>query len=282
MRTKRNSKKNNALFPIACVVLCVLVILLVFLVKKDEIFTNLKETDFFGRIFGSTPELIENHESKPSKTEVPLKNNDIVVQVQEPETVPLIEPESSEVINKGDSKANVNEDSPVTEKSDSKVLEESKSSETKEEKPAKPKAVGTTKVDLCFVIIDGDGTVVRKNVKRTVSKNDSPLTTAINLLLAGPDLSNKAESDCTTLIPEGTKLLSARVSDGVAYLNFNDVFEFNPYGVEGAIHQLEQIVYTATAFSTVNSVQFLIDGKKREYMGSEGQWIGSPLSRASF
>lgn len=278
MRTKRNSnKKNNALFPIACVVLCVLVILLVFLVKKDEIFTNLKETDFFGRIFGSTPELIENHESKPEKTEVPLKN-DIVVQVQEPEVVPLVEPKDTTT----DVTPIKEPESPVSNKEGDAKVNEQKPVEKKEEKPTKPKTAGSTQVNLCFVIIDGDGSVVRKNVKRTVSKNDSPLTTAINLLLAGPDLSNKAEAECTSLIPEGTKLLSARVSDGVAYLNFNDVFEFNPYGVEGAIHQLEQIVYTATSFSTVNSVQFLIDGKKREYMGSEGQWIGSPLSRASF
>ena len=43
-----------------------------------------------------------------------------------------------------------------------------------------------------------------------------------------------------------------------------------------------QIVYTATEFSTVKSVQFLIDGQKKEYLGSEGVWIGSPLSRTSF
>ena len=43
-----------------------------------------------------------------------------------------------------------------------------------------------------------------------------------------------------------------------------------------------QIVYTSTEFSTVDSVQFLIDGNKKDYLGSEGQWIGSPLSRASF
>jgi spore germination protein GerM len=43
-----------------------------------------------------------------------------------------------------------------------------------------------------------------------------------------------------------------------------------------------QVVYTATAFSTVDSVQILIDGEKKEYLGSEGVWIGSPLARSSF
>ena len=84
-----------------------------------------------------------------------------------------------------------------------------------------------------------------------------------------------------TLIPSGTKLLSAKVTDGVAYLNFNENFERNPDGVEGYIYSLMQVVYTATSFSTVKSVQFLIEGQKKDYLG-DGQWIGSPLSRYSF
>ena len=85
-----------------------------------------------------------------------------------------------------------------------------------------------------------------------------------------------------SLIPEGTKLLGAKVQNGIAYLDFSENFEFNSYGVEGYNGQLMQIVYTATNFSTVKSVQFLIEGKKKEYLGSEGQWIGSPLSRSAF
>ena len=137
-------------------------------------------------------------------------------------------------------------------------------------------------MQLCFVNIDGDGSVVRQVIKRQVNKSDSPLTASINLLLKGPDTTISAERNLMSLIPAGTKLLSAKVQGGVAYLNFNEAFEINTYGVEGYIHQLEQIVYTATSFSTVNSVQFLIEGQKRDYLGSEGQWIGSPLSRNSF
>ena len=76
--------------------------------------------------------------------------------------------------------------------------------------------------------------------------------------------------------------MGAKVVDGVAYLDFNDAFEFNTNGVEGYSCQLMQLVYTATAYSTVNSVQFLIEGQKKEFLGSEGQRIGSPLSRGSF
>ena len=98
---------------------------------------------------------------------------------------------------------------------------------------------------------------------------------------AGPN-SQESAKGYRSLIPQGTKLLSASVRDGVAYLNFNEQFEFNTVGMDGYQAQLMQIVYTATEFSTVNSVQFLIEGQKKDYLGSEGMWIGSPLARSSF
>ena len=270
---KNNKKKNTTLFTAACVLLGLLIILIVFLVKKDQIFTYLKETAFFDRVFGTTPTVIENHEpAEPKKTEtIPLKNNEITIKIAPEENSA---PAYSEPEPKASEKA-------VTQANDS--AEASKPVEKKAEEPKKEAAKpANTELQLCFVNIDGDGSVVRQVIKRQVAKSDSPLTTAINLLLQGPDTTKSAERNCMTLIPAGTKLLSAKVQDGVAYLNFNEAFEINTYGVEGYIHQLEQIIFTATAFSTVNSVQFLIEGEKRDYLGSEGQWIGSPLSRSSF
>ena len=87
---------------------------------------------------------------------------------------------------------------------------------------------------------------------------------------------------CQSLIPEGTKLLGATVKDRTAFLNFNEEFMFNPEGTEGLLTQLMQVVYTATEFSTVDNVQILINGTKQNYLGLEGVWIGSPLSRTSF
>ena len=85
------------------------------------------------------------------------------------------------------------------------------------------------------------------------------------------------------MIPAGTRLLGASVKNGVATLNFSEEFELmQQYGVQGYIAQLMQIVYTATNFSTVNSVQFIVEGQRSDYLGSEGTWIGSPLSRSSF
>ena len=292
-KKKSSKKKNTTLFTAACVLLGLLIILIIFLVKKDQIFTNLKETAFFDRVFGSTPTAIEQHEpAEPKKTEtIPLKNDEVTIKIETEEDSAPVKPVESD--NEMVSSTSTDSGTATTGNSSSissqKQNEKEKSTAVSEKKPeepkkeaAKPAATGTSELQLCFVNIDGDGSVVRQIVKRKVSKSDSPLTASINLLLKGPDTTVSAERNLMSLIPEGTKLLSAKVSGGVAYLNFNEAFEINTYGVEGYINQLEQIVYTATAFSTVNSVQFLIEGEKRDYLGSEGQWIGSPLSRSSF
>lgn len=276
--SKSSKKKNNGgMFTAACVVLGLLVIAIIFLVKKDQIFSNMKETAFFDRVFGSTPEVIEKYEVTSPKSDetIPLKSEEVTIKIEQEDAAPI-----ESVTEKPESPAIVEETDEEIKESVSEKVEEKK--ETPKEVKKETSAPKTSDLQLCFVLIDGDGSVVRKLVKRTVTKNDSPLTNSINLLLQGPDITKTAEKNCMTVIPRGVKLLSAKVQNGIAYLNFNEALEINEYGVEGKIHSLEQIVYTATAFSTVNSVQILIDGQKKEYLGEEGQWIGSPLSRNSF
>ena len=262
----KGSKKKTGL-TLACIILAVLVIFIIFLVKKDSIITNLKETRFFERVFGSTPEFVENYVAEEKDTvEIPVEQDTVIINV-EPKT-------QSNSQDKPETQAKKEEETAVKE-----TAKEETKTQTKETKPVQN---AYTDLQLCFVEIHADGSINRKIIKRSVAKNDSPLATSIKLLLEGPDTTRSEEKDCTSLVPSGVKLLGARVTDGVAYLDFNDNFEINTYGVEGYSCQLMQIVYTATAFSTVNSVQFLIEGKKKEYLGSEGQWIGSPLSRTSF
>ncbi len=273
-KSGKSTKKSG--LALACILLAVLLIFIFFLVKKDSILTNLKETRFFERVFGSTPEFVENHKpSEKDEVKIPLnEKSDDQISIK-------IEPESSAAKPKQETQAQKTQDSVAKNDADSEKAQDStKKTAEKIETPAK--TTGTTDLYLCFVEIDPDGSIIRKLIKRTVPKTDSPLSAAINLVLQGPDTTKAEERNCTTLIPYGTKLLGARVTDGVAYLDFNDNFEINTNGVEGYNGQLMQLVYTATSFSTVNSVQFLVEGKKKEYLGSEGQWIGSPLSRNSF
>lgn len=127
----------------------------------------------------------------------------------------------------------------------------------------------------------GDGRIIPEAVVREVRYVDSPLTQTIQALLKGPT-AEELNKGLLNLIPEKTRLLSAEVQNGIAYLNFNDAFGINPMGVEGFLAELKQIVHTATEFSTVSRVQFLVNGKKLDYLGGEGIYIGRPLSRDSF
>lgn len=280
-----SDKKKNTGFALACWLLVALILLIFFLVKKDTIVTNLQKTDFFNRVFGSTPEFVKQHEPKQKEQQpeedffqidlTPPKTAEKSEQTETSEelaTSSETEIPSQEEVSKNDTPiAEPKEPAKTTEKPQSTVT-------TPKEKPTENL---TTTASLYFVVVDSDGSIVRKVVKRKLPKTDSPLTNAINALLAGPTL-EETNKNCMTLIPEGTKLLGASVKNGVATLNFNENFEFNTIGVEGYIGQLMQIVYTSTEFSTVKSVQFLIEGQHKDYLGSEGQWIGSPLARSSF
>lgn len=147
--------------------------------------------------------------------------------------------------------------------------------------PREKPAVQTRTAPLFFVTIDADGRVLRQEVKREVPRTDSPLSETLSALFAGTNGTERAKK-LRTLIPEGTRLLSASVKDGVATINVSEEFQFNQYGIEGYLGQLAQVVFTATAFPTVSSVQILIEGQRREYLGAEGVWIGTPLSRDKF
>lgn len=282
--TGKKKKKKSTGIGFALFMLVFIVLAIVIIVKLPEIKENISAvTDK------------SNNQSTVVKTEQVSKEEsnqkDLITREEEKTITIKIENPA------GDS----SKEKPAAEEKKPEVKKEEKSEEKKtqkeqkvekpavETKPAPEKIsasettqVSYTELSLCFVEIDAEGYVNRKIIKRSVPKNDSPLSTAIKLLLEGPDVTKAAERNCSTLIPEGTKLLSAKVQNGVAYLSFNDKFEFNSAGIDGTDAQLMQIVYTATSFSTVTSVQFLIEGEKKDYLEMEGRWIGSPLSRSSF
>jgi len=133
---------------------------------------------------------------------------------------------------------------------------------------------------IYFIKVDEEGVIHLKGFERAVYYNDSPLTETLVTLLKGPQ-SKEINLEYYSMIPENTHINNIYVKNQIAYIDFNDSFRFNPLGREGLKAQLNQIVYTATEFSTVSKVQILIDGAKVNYLGPEGLFIGEPLSRAS-
>ena len=146
---------------------------------------------------------------------------------------------------------------------------------------AQNQSAAVRKAVIYWVRVDADGKLVPKSAIRLLPKSDAPMSDALEALFAAPTVA-ELKQGVRTLIPPDTKLRSAWVKDGIAFINVSEEFQFNQYGIDGALAQLLQVVFTATEFSTVKSVQFLIEGQKKEYLGAEGVWIGSPLSRTSF
>ena len=103
------------------------------------------------------------------------------------------------------------------------------------------------------------------------------MTDVIEAIISGPNSKEKGDG-LISLIPPGTRILSATVRGDTAYISFSEDFQYNTFGVEGYAAQLRQVVFTATEFSNVKNVQILIEGRRVDYLG-EGIWIGSPLSR---
>jgi spore germination protein GerM len=107
--------------------------------------------------------------------------------------------------------------------------------------------------------------------------SDSPMVDTLKILIQGPNMEEQRQG-LVTLIPQGTRILAARVQGTTAYISFSEEFQYNTYGVEGYAGQLRQIIWTATEFPSVKDVQILIEGRRVDYLG-EGIWIGSPVDR---
>ncbi len=142
-------------------------------------------------------------------------------------------------------------------------------------------AAHSTAVTLYFIRVSDDGRIIPEAVERSVVAGDSPLTRTIESLVNGPNV-DAINRGLLNLIPDGTRLLSASVEGRVAYLNFSEEFRFNPLGTEGSLAQLQQVVYSATAFSSIDRVQILVEGNVLDYLSVEGIYIGAPLSRDTF
>ncbi len=259
-RNKRQEPRRSSGLGLALWVAAALILFILFLVNQGKIIQNLKVTGFFGRVFGKTPAFVEN---AAPETVASAGKNEI-----EPVTSPQIEIEKIPAPSDGG-------------KSSSAATQDTYSEPAAEKSDALPASSQMVNLKLCFMSINSDGSVTRREVTRAMKKTGSPLADAINALIDGPTVEEEKEG-CRTLVSTGTQLISASVKGGSAILNFSGEFEFNQYGIEGTRGQLQQIVYTATAFPTVENVQFLVDGEHREYLGGEGVWIGTPLSRNSF
>jgi len=76
---------------------------------------------------------------------------------------------------------------------------------------------------------------------------------------------NRWEGESKNLIPQGTRLLSLKVKDGIATVNFSREFtdNFNG-GAQLEALTIHSIVHTLTQFPEIRRVRFLVEGQKLE------------------
>ena len=101
----------------------------------------------------------------------------------------------------------------------------------------------------------------------------------ITLLLQGPEEAEKT-AGYDSALPREAQLLSVFMEEDTVLLNFSRQIDEGG-GTEMMLARLRQIVYTATQFSGVDKVRFLIEGQPIKYFSSEGlTQVEHPIGRA--
>jgi germination protein M len=206
-----------------------------------------------------------------TKEDNPVKNKNIQDKTEKNEK------EKSDIVKKESAKQEVAKVEKI-EKSKNDLKETIKKNDVKENNNRQSDIFHNKECRIFFNRLNVNDDLVMVPVSRNVKYTDSPLTETMKILLAGPG----KNEELLTNIPENSKILSIKIKDNVAYIDFSKEFEFNKYGRESTKNQLKQIVFTATEFPNVKKVQFLIEGKVKNYLGGEGIVIDKPLSRNDF
>ncbi|MCG0275797.1 MAG: GerMN domain-containing protein [Thermosediminibacteraceae bacterium] len=110
---------------------------------------------------------------------------------------------------------------------------------------------------------------------REVQKGDKPIEQiVVEELIKGP-----TKPGLFRTIPEGTRLLSIEVKDGIAYVNFSKEFKENHWGGStGEAMTINSVVNSLTELPGIEKVQFLIEGKKEETLAGHVM-LDQPFSR---
>jgi len=100
---------------------------------------------------------------------------------------------------------------------------------------------------------------------------------AMELLLTGPSNTQSLQG-LTTSVPAGTTLNGVTIEDGVATVDLSPEFASGG-GTLSMRARVAQVVFTLTQFTTIESVQFRIDGEALDVLGGEGIILDGPRTR---
>lgn len=117
--------------------------------------------------------------------------------------------------------------------------------------------------EVALVLYFADSQAMFVEAEERVVKADDNLgyaELAIRELIAGPQGEGHGKT-----IPDGTRLLSLDVVDGVAFVNFSSEFQANHWGgSSGEAMTIYSVVNTLTEEPSITAVQFLVEGQRIE------------------
>lgn len=258
MRERKSNISLGVLFWVAAILL----VLVIFLFNRKNIERVMESTGFVEvinqRIGIDSP---QQNDDLPPLVQGPQES------VEEPSIIALpTEPAASR------EEPEVREETPAPEAEDPVPDSEAAPAEN----TAGSEEVETRSRDyfIHLVHLNNDGKISLEAVKRSVDFISSPLTATLKSLIGEP-----GETDgYHNIIPSNTVLNRVWIKGGIAYIDLSEEFSFNPIGLEGYRLQVQQIIATATQFSSVNAVQILIDGEQISFLGGDGLFIGQPLT----
>ena len=117
-------------------------------------------------------------------------------------------------------------------------------------------------------------------VRRMALHTAAPARASLTALLAGPTAAER-RLRYTSAIPATTSLRSVSLSERVLTVDLSSRFAAGG-GSESMLLRVAQIVYTATAFPSIDRVAFRLDGKPVGAIGGEGVVVWPPVNRSTF
>jgi spore germination protein GerM len=143
--------------------------------------------------------------------------------------------------------------------------------------PREIKAPPARSIDVYFLRLnESDEKFHLVSVKRSV-EGDSPLQSSMEALIRGPS-SGELKKGYLSAVPGTLRVRRVTVNGKVATIDFSGAIEEGAAG-NVLMHRLDQIVYTATQFDSIDSVIIMVDGKRRSSLGGDGLSISGPLHR---
>lgn len=125
---------------------------------------------------------------------------------------------------------------------------------------------------------DKNGNQFLKPVKRPLKAGEDKLSTAIKLLIAGPNGAEKT-SGVYTEVPSNTHLNSITTSDSKIIIDMAGSFAYGG-GSDSLYSRLRQLIKTVLANSD-KPVYLYLDGKQANVVGGEGITVSQPLKENS-